>query len=42
MPTTHVIRWRDGLVISFRGYASRTDALSDLGVSEDALVPIEP
>jgi ketosteroid isomerase-like protein len=42
MPTSHAIRWRDGLVISFRGYANRDDALRDLGVSEDALVPIEP
>jgi ketosteroid isomerase-like protein len=42
MSTSHVIRWRDGLAISFRGYSNRTDALSELGVSEDMLVPIDP
>jgi ketosteroid isomerase-like protein len=42
MATTHVITWRDGLVVSFRGYAQRKDALGELGVSEDTLVPIAP
>jgi hypothetical protein len=39
---THVFRWRNGLIIYFKAYAHREDALTDLGVSEDALEPIEP
>jgi ketosteroid isomerase-like protein len=42
MPLAHVIRWRDGLVVYFKVYAHREDALSDLGISEDALERIEP
>jgi ketosteroid isomerase-like protein len=42
MSTAHAIRWRDGLVISFRGYAGRDGALADLGVSQDALDAIDP
>jgi ketosteroid isomerase-like protein len=42
MSAAHVCRWRDGLLVYFKGYAHREDALSDLGVSEDALEPIGP
>jgi uncharacterized protein len=42
MPLAQVARWRDGLVVYFKVYAHREDALSDLGVSEDSLEPIEP
>jgi ketosteroid isomerase-like protein len=38
----HVFRWRDGLIIYFKAYAQREDALRDLGVSEDKLERIEP
>jgi ketosteroid isomerase-like protein len=41
-PYAHVCRWRDGLIIYFKGYAHREDALTDLGVSEDDLEPIAP
>ena len=37
-----VVRWRDGLVVYMKAYASREEALSDLGVSEDSLEPIDP
>jgi ketosteroid isomerase-like protein len=37
-----VARWRNGLIISFKGYAHREDAFTDLGVSQDALDPIAP
>jgi hypothetical protein len=42
MPAAAVTRLRDGLVVYFKAYASREDALSDLGVSEDELEPIAP
>ena len=42
MSLAQVIRWRDGLVVYFKVYAHREDALSDLGVSEDAPERIEP
>jgi ketosteroid isomerase-like protein len=38
----HLVRWRDGLLVYFRGYADRADALSDLGLVADALEPIAP
>jgi hypothetical protein len=41
MPITHVIRWHDGLVVDFKAYAHKEDALRDLGVSEDVLVAID-
>jgi ketosteroid isomerase-like protein len=37
-----VTRVRDGLIVSHKGYAHREDALSDLGISEQALEPIAP
>jgi hypothetical protein len=42
MPLAQVARWRDGLVVYFKVYVDRQDALGDLGVSEDALERIEP
>ena len=42
MPIAVVTRWRDGLMVYFRSYVHRDDALSDLGVSASELEPIEP
>jgi hypothetical protein len=42
MPFAQVIGWRDGLVLDLKIYAHREDALSDFGVSENALEPIAP
>jgi ketosteroid isomerase-like protein len=42
MPTANVARWRDGLIVYLKAYAHREDALSDLGVTEDELTPIDP
>ncbi len=42
MPLAQVVRWRDGLAVYFKVYAHREDALSDLGISGDALERIEP
>jgi hypothetical protein len=43
MPATQVCRWRDGLCVSLKVYASREEALRDLGVSEeDTMEPIAP
>jgi hypothetical protein len=41
MPVALVTRWREGLMVYMRGYADRDDALNDLGVSEDALKPVD-
>ena len=38
----HVLRWRDGLIVYWKGYFDRQDALRELGIAEDALVPIAP
>jgi hypothetical protein len=43
MPNAQVCRWRDGLCVSLKVYASREDAFRDLGVSEaDTMEPIAP
>jgi hypothetical protein len=42
MPIASVARWRNGLVVYWKSYVHRADALSDLGVSEDELERIEP
>ena len=42
MPAAHLCRWRDGLIVYFKGYAEREDALRDLRMSEDGLEPITP
>jgi ketosteroid isomerase-like protein len=41
-PVATVARWRDGLLVYFKAYQHREDALSYLGVKEDALEPIGP
>jgi hypothetical protein len=35
-------KWRDGLCVYLKNYDHKEDALSDLGVSEDAVEPIAP
>jgi hypothetical protein len=42
MPNAAVTTWRDSLVVYFKAYAHRAEALSDLGVSEDELERIDP
>ena len=42
MPYATVMRWRDDLIVYFKAYAHREDALRDLGITEDALDPIAP
>ena len=42
MPVAMAATWRGGLMVSFKGYASREDSLRDLDVSEDELEPIAP
>jgi ketosteroid isomerase-like protein len=42
MDFTQVIKWRDSLILYSKVYTDRDEALSDLGVSEDALEPIAP
>jgi hypothetical protein len=42
MPLAQVVRWRDGLVVYFKVYAHRGDALRELGISEDSLKRIGP
>jgi ketosteroid isomerase-like protein len=41
-PAAVAAKWRDGLCVHVKNYAHKEDALSDLGVSEDALEPIAP
>jgi hypothetical protein len=38
----HLCRWRDGLIVYFKGYLHREEVFRDLGVDEDALQPIAP
>ena len=42
MAHAQVVKWREGLIVYIKGYAHREEALSDLGVSEDELEPLEP
>jgi hypothetical protein len=42
MPNAQVATLRDDLIVYFKVYIHREDALSDLGVSGDALAPIAP
>jgi ketosteroid isomerase-like protein len=42
LTAAQLARWRDGALIYIKGYADRKDALSDLGVSEEALEPFAP
>jgi ketosteroid isomerase-like protein len=42
MPATSVVRWRDDRMVYVKVYMERDAALSDLGVSKEALEPIAP
>jgi ketosteroid isomerase-like protein len=42
MPNAAAASWREGLIVRLETYIHREDALSDLGVSEDELEPINP
>lgn len=42
LPAAMVVRLRDGLLVSLRGYSHREDALDDLNVTVDGLEPIAP
>jgi len=42
LPAAMVIRLRDGLLVDFKGYSHRDDALDDLGVAASELEPIPP
>jgi ketosteroid isomerase-like protein len=42
MEVAAVAKWREDLIVYFKTYAHREDALRDLGVSEDELEPIDP
>ncbi len=42
MPIAAVFELRDGLILKWRGYTHREDALRDLGVAEGELEPIVP
>jgi ketosteroid isomerase-like protein len=42
MPAAHLCKWRDGLMVFFKGYARREGVFSDLQISEDVLQPIAP
>jgi ketosteroid isomerase-like protein len=42
MPVAHVVTWGDGLIVHYKTYAQREDALSELGVSAGELEPIDP
>jgi ketosteroid isomerase-like protein len=42
MPIALVVTWREDLIVYMKGYVHREEALSDLGVAEDELEPIDP
>jgi ketosteroid isomerase-like protein len=42
LPVATVSRSRDGLLVYYKAYIHREDALEELGVSQDALEPIAP
>src|SRR2546426_2362309 len=42
MPAAHVMRWRDGLIVYFKAYRQREEALEDLDIAVDELEPIQP
>ena len=39
-PVATVFRWRDGLMVYYKGYTHRPDALRDMGVSEGDMRPV--
>ena len=42
MPVAQVMRWHVGLCAYWKSYFDREEALSELGVSQDELEPIDP
>ena len=42
MAAAHLCRWRDGLIVYFKGYAHRGEVLHELGVSLDDLERVDP
>ena len=42
MPAAQVVRWRKGLCVYCKGYVNRDDALRELKISQQELVPIAP
>jgi hypothetical protein len=42
MELAMVVRWRENLLVYSKVYTERAEALSELGVSEDALEPVAP
>ena len=41
-PAAHVCRWRDGLMVYFKGYLDRDGPFRDLGVSAEAVESLDP
>jgi ketosteroid isomerase-like protein len=41
MPNAQVARFHDGLIVYMKVYIHREDAISELGVSEETLVPVK-
>ena len=35
-PAAHLCRWRNGLIVYFKGYIHREDVFSDVGIPKDA------
>jgi hypothetical protein len=42
MAAAHLCRWRDGLIVYFKGYSHRDGVLRELGVSLDNLERVDP
>jgi ketosteroid isomerase-like protein len=41
MPNAQLAKWRDGLCVYLKTFASKAEALAELGVSEEGLEPVE-
>ena len=42
MPYAQVVRWRDGLIVYYKAFSQREDAIRHLGITEKELEPIAP
>jgi ketosteroid isomerase-like protein len=42
MPAAHLCRWRNGLMVFFKGYSNREDVFEDLQIAPDTVSPIAP
>ncbi len=42
MPAAHHCRWRDGLIVFFRGYSERENVWRELGIAVGAVEPLSP